>query len=254
MISKHTRAKIQRLFFRDNLSIHGIARKMSLSRSTVKKWLHVPIDTEIKFYRTPPEKLIKPFESWLLQALKTDSPQPKRDRRTAMALFEEIQKQGFTGSYSRVTEYVNNWREHSEGVVAKSTPSEDMQHWMMWLYFLEQPHRSHKCYETSVNINRLYDVLTPSPNSPRTKALVVLAKLEGFSVSQIARYLAIARPTVRGYLSDFLLGGDEELFKGKTRARKSQNYSGPIRQDRNQSSLSWPVRPSHNCMALPHSC
>ena len=31
-------------------------------------------------------------------------------------------------------------------------------------------------------------------------------------------------------------------------------YGGPIRQDRIQSSLSWPVRPSRNCMALPHSC
>jgi type III restriction enzyme len=31
-------------------------------------------------------------------------------------------------------------------------------------------------------------------------------------------------------------------------------YSGPIRQDRNQSSLSWSVRPSRSCMTLPHSC
>jgi len=31
-------------------------------------------------------------------------------------------------------------------------------------------------------------------------------------------------------------------------------YGGPIRQDRIQSSLSWSVRPSRNCMALPHSC
>jgi hypothetical protein len=31
-------------------------------------------------------------------------------------------------------------------------------------------------------------------------------------------------------------------------------YSGPIRQDRNQSNLSWSVRLSRNCMALPHSC
>ena len=34
----------------------------------------------------------------------------------------------------------------------------------------------------------------------------------------------------------------------------SMPYSGPLRQDRNLSSLSWSVRPSHNCLALPHSC
>ena len=33
-----------------------------------------------------------------------------------------------------------------------------------------------------------------------------------------------------------------------------KKYSGPIRQDRNQSNLSWSVRLSRNCMALPHSC
>jgi hypothetical protein len=32
------------------------------------------------------------------------------------------------------------------------------------------------------------------------------------------------------------------------------HYSGPIRQDRNRSNLSWSVRLSRNCMALPHSC
>jgi transposase len=53
--------------------------------------------------------------------------------------------------------------------------------------------------------------------------LVVLAKLEGFSVSQIARHLAIARSTVRGYLSDFLSDGDDRLFKGKTRPKKSKS-------------------------------
>jgi len=36
--------------------------------------------------------------------------------------------------------------------------------------------------------------------------------------------------------------------------RELECYGGPIRQDRIQSSLSWSVRPSRNCMALPHSC
>ena len=31
-------------------------------------------------------------------------------------------------------------------------------------------------------------------------------------------------------------------------------YGGPIRQDRNQSSLSWSVRLTHSCMTLPHCC
>jgi transposase len=107
-------------------------------------------------------------------------------------------------------------------LLQESKTCRDKLQWMKWLYTLEQPHRKHSGSKAIASINRIYDVLTPSPNLPRTRALVVLAKLEGFTVSQIARHLAIARATVRGYLSDFTSGGDEELFKGKVRPKKSQ--------------------------------
>ena len=113
-------AKIRRLHFRDNLSISEIARKTSLSRNTVKKWLREPDGNKTKYIRKRTDGILKPFEQWLLQALKSDAHRPKRDRRTALKLFEEIQKQGFAGNYSRVTEFTRKWREGSEGVSAKS--------------------------------------------------------------------------------------------------------------------------------------
>jgi len=113
-------AKIRRMYFRDKLSISEIARRTSLSWNTVKRWLTEPADKEIKYRRSPCEKVVKLFEPWLLQALKSDSHRPKRDRRTALKLFEAIQEQGFTGSYSRVTEFVLNWRRDGEAVTAKS--------------------------------------------------------------------------------------------------------------------------------------
>ena len=60
------------------------------------------------------------YSSRLSQTLKSDAHRPKRDRRTALKLFEEIQKQGFAGNHSRVTEFTRKWREGSEGVSAKS--------------------------------------------------------------------------------------------------------------------------------------
>jgi transposase len=113
-------AKIRRMYFRENLTISEIARKTSLSRNTVKRWLRAPDGTETKYHRSSSKKVISPFEPWLLQALKADSHRPKRDRRTAKILFEEIQKQGFTGSYSRVSEFARAWHEQGEGVSAKS--------------------------------------------------------------------------------------------------------------------------------------
>ena len=94
---------------------------------------------------------------------------------------------------------------------------------MKWLYSIEQPQRPPSEAETSAGLNKVYEVLAPSPNSPRTKALVILAKLEGFPIGQIAKHLAISRNTVRGYLADFQAGGESGLSKRISKPRKSDD-------------------------------
>lgn len=120
MITMAMYAKIRRMYFRDNLPINEIARRTSLSRNTIKKWLRKPEGSETKYRRTQSNRIITPFEPWLLQALKADSYRPKRERRNAKMLFAAIQAQGFTGSYTRVTEFVKQWRTTGEGVAAKA--------------------------------------------------------------------------------------------------------------------------------------
>lgn len=60
------------------------------------------------------------FEPKLLLALEADSHRPKRDRRTALMLFEAIQKEGFTGGYTIVTDFIRNRRNHAVMVIGKS--------------------------------------------------------------------------------------------------------------------------------------
>ncbi len=120
MITMIMYAKIRRMYFREKLSISEIAKKTSLSWNTVKKWISAPSGEDIKYRRKPAVKRLNQFEPWLLQALKADAHRPKRDRRTALILFREVQEQGFAGSYSRVTEFVRHWREQGDGVAAKS--------------------------------------------------------------------------------------------------------------------------------------
>jgi len=45
---------------------------------------------------------------------------PKRDRRTALMLFETIKKEGYTGGYSILTDYV---RDRRRGLTASSKPA-----------------------------------------------------------------------------------------------------------------------------------
>ena len=102
--------KIRRMFYRDNLSLSEISRRTSISRNTIKKWLRAPGSVEPKYQRQHTERKLAPFLARLNKALETDSHRPKRDRRTAKKLWQEIRADGFTGSYSRVTEFVRKWR------------------------------------------------------------------------------------------------------------------------------------------------
>jgi transposase-like protein len=51
MITMILYAKIRRMYFRDQLTINEIARRTSLSRNTVKKWLRQPNGSEPVYRR-----------------------------------------------------------------------------------------------------------------------------------------------------------------------------------------------------------
>jgi transposase len=110
MITMKDLGRIRRLYFRDGLSLSAIARKTGYSRNTVKRWLKVAEGTEPKYRRQSSDTKIAPFAAHLTQALEADARRPKRDRRSALKLFGEIQAAGFDGDYSRVTAFVRRWR------------------------------------------------------------------------------------------------------------------------------------------------
>ena len=116
-------AKIRRMFYREHLSISEIARRTSLTRNTIKKWLKAADDSEPKYLRTTKLTKLTPFEPQLILALTADAHRPKRDRRTALMLFTDIQQQGFTGCYALVTKFVCHWRNQSSATSTKSAPS-----------------------------------------------------------------------------------------------------------------------------------
>ena len=113
-------AKVRRLRFREGLSISEIARRTSLSRNTIKAWLQEPVRREMKYVRPGGAKKLDAHAGWLKQALETDTRRPRKERRTARRLFEQLQAEGFDGDYSRVTEFVRTWRAQAGAVTARS--------------------------------------------------------------------------------------------------------------------------------------
>jgi len=92
--------KVRRMFYRDGMSRSEISRKTGLSRNTVKKWLRAEDGTEPKYRRPHMPRKLEPFQAQLSQALKADSLRPKRNRRTALALFAEIKAAAPVGTTS----------------------------------------------------------------------------------------------------------------------------------------------------------
>jgi transposase len=55
----------------------------------------------------------------LERRLEEDQQLPKKRRRTAQALFEELQNQGYYGSYDSVRRYVKRWRQKQQHMAAQ---------------------------------------------------------------------------------------------------------------------------------------
>jgi len=104
--------KIRRMYLRDNLSLHEITKRTGLSRNTIRKWVRSTKEAAPpKYSRDEMPGKLTPFHEALEQALKVDAHRAKQNRRTAKALFAQIKETGYEGGYSRVTDFIRNWRE-----------------------------------------------------------------------------------------------------------------------------------------------
>ncbi|MFZ3139906.1 IS21 family transposase [Polaromonas sp.] len=103
--------KIRRMYLRDKLSLHEIAKRTGLSRNTLRRWLRAPEEVQVPVYSRPQALgKLSAFTGELEQALQADGHRSKRDRRTAKALFAQIQEAGYAGGYSAVTDFTRAWR------------------------------------------------------------------------------------------------------------------------------------------------
>ncbi len=110
MLTVETICKIRLSVHREGKSIRRTAKDLHLSRNTVRKAIR---DQETAFHykrSTQPRPRLDPFVESLEGRLQEDKKLPKRYRRTAQVLFEELQLEGYKGGYDSVRRYVQQWR------------------------------------------------------------------------------------------------------------------------------------------------
>lgn len=102
-------SKIRLWILQEGRSIRSVARATGLSRNTVKKYLKD--DSPPGYQRQSPpvrHKLCDGFDTRLRDLFEQDQKRPRRERRTATRLYEQLVSEGYTGSYSPVQRFVQD--------------------------------------------------------------------------------------------------------------------------------------------------
>ena len=112
--------KIRGMRMRDGKSISESSRLTSLSRNTIKKWLCTPQSATPKYRRRDVSTKLAPFAATLTQTLEVDARRAKHERRTARALHVQLAADGYSGGYTRLTDFIREWHDKQGKLISTS--------------------------------------------------------------------------------------------------------------------------------------
>jgi hypothetical protein len=92
---------LRRWHFRDGMPIREITRGTGLSRNTVRKYL-ASGELEPRYRRPKFPSKLDDYEQTLTSWLHRETKRPRKQRRTAKPLHQDLVLLGYTGSYDRV--------------------------------------------------------------------------------------------------------------------------------------------------------
>ncbi|MGC3965311.1 MAG: IS21 family transposase [Rhodocyclaceae bacterium] len=104
---------IRRWHLRDQIPLREIARRLGISRNTVRRYLRAQTTVPTYAARHSPSKLdgyAAKLDTWL----KTESNKPRKQRRTLRQIHADLCVLGFTGSYDRVAAFSRRWRQDQQ--------------------------------------------------------------------------------------------------------------------------------------------
>lgn len=101
---------IRRWHIRDQVPLKDLARRLGISRNTVRRYLRS--DTIEPAYAERRSKLaIDQYAFQLSAMLKTEEARSRKQRRTLKQIHEDLKELGFEGAYDRGAAFARTWRE-----------------------------------------------------------------------------------------------------------------------------------------------
>ena len=106
-----TAMKVRRRILVEKQSIRAVAKATGLSRNTIRKYCRDEEPPKYKRKTSATLRVLKDYEDQLTQWYEQDLDRPKRERRTAKKLFEQLILEGYQGSYSPVGRWIKQLKE-----------------------------------------------------------------------------------------------------------------------------------------------
>lgn len=122
MILMESAAKIRRLVLRDGHSIRSVSRRTGLSRNTIKKYLKDSSPPHYHRGQEPIRHKLAAYQERLTLYFEQDLKRPKRERRTACKLYEQLLGEGYSGSYSPVCRFIKRLKEDGSALCQAFIP------------------------------------------------------------------------------------------------------------------------------------
>lgn len=116
---------IRRWHIRDQIPLREIARRLGISRNTVRRYLRSET-IEPAYAERRSSRAIDKYAFQLSAFLKTEAAKSRKQRRTLKQIHEDLKELGFEGFYDRVAAFARVWREgQTERVnpASKRTPA-----------------------------------------------------------------------------------------------------------------------------------
>ncbi|MNS88586.1 hypothetical protein D3C72_1225660 [compost metagenome] len=100
---------IRRWHIRDQDPLREIARRLGISRNTVRRYLRSET-IEPAYSERRSTRAIDKYAFQLSALLKTEAARSRKQRRTLKQIHEDLKELGFEGSYDRVAAFARTWR------------------------------------------------------------------------------------------------------------------------------------------------
>jgi AcrR family transcriptional regulator len=100
---------IRRWHIRDQVPLREIARRLGISRNTVRRYLRSEI-IEPAYAERRSTRAIDKYAFQLSALLKTETTKSRKQRRTLKQIHEDLKELGFEGSYDRVAAFARVWK------------------------------------------------------------------------------------------------------------------------------------------------